>query len=197
MGIRGHIRAGVAASLCALLFGAPEWAQADGPQPLMFEPIATGIPSVVDIQAPPDGSGRLFFVQQTGQIRVWRPSGVLATPFLDLSGLVSCCGEQGLLGLAFHPSYASNGLFYVDYTDAAGDTVVARYHVSPTNPDRADPPPPRPLAVDQPYTNHNGGGPLRPDGYLYVGLGDGDRAGTPRTGPRTWARCSARSSAST
>jgi hypothetical protein len=184
MGIPRRIPVVVAAAgtLSGLLAGTPQRAEADGPQPLTFEPIATGIPSVVDIQAPSDGSGRLFFVQQTGQIRVWRPSGLQSTPFLDLSGLVSCCGEQGLLGLAFHPSFASNGYFYVDYTDAAGDTVIARYHVSPSTPDRADPASATTLlSVDQPYSNHNGGQVrFGPDGYLYIALGDGGSAGDPQ-----------------
>ena len=77
-----------------------------------------------------DGSGRVFIAQQTGQIMIWDGDALLGTPFLDLSGLVSCCGEQGLLGLAFHPDYPSNGHFFVYYTDGGGDTVVARYTVS-------------------------------------------------------------------
>jgi glucose/arabinose dehydrogenase len=171
-----------AGALGILPAGPPGVLRADSVQPITFETVATGVPSVLDIEAPPDGSGRLFFVQQTGQIRVWRPSGLQAAPFLDLSSLVSCCGERGLLGLAFHPSYASNGYFYVDYTDRAGNTVVARYHVSTGNPDLADAASAVVLlTVNQPYANHNGGEVrFGPDGYLYVGLGDGGSAGDPQ-----------------
>ena len=90
--------------------------------------------------------------------------------------LVSCCGERGLLSVAFHPDYANTGQFFVDYTDTNGDTVVARYHVAPDDSNRADPASAEViLSVDQPAANHNGGlllfGPK--DGYLYIGLGDG------------------------
>ena len=90
--------------------------------------------------------------------------------------------EQGLLGLAFHPHYAENGFFYVNYTDLNGDTVIARFQVSPDDPDRADPSSEkRLLSVPQPYPNHNGGEvTFGPDGYLYLGLGDGGSAGDPQ-----------------
>lgn len=101
----------VAGIVCVLFAGVTASLHADAVQPITFETVATGVPNVVDIQAPPDGSGRLFFVQQTGQIRVWRSSGLQVTPFLDLSALVSCCSERGLLGLVFHPSYGGNGYF--------------------------------------------------------------------------------------
>jgi glucose/arabinose dehydrogenase len=96
--------------------------------------------------------------------------------------LVSCCGEQGLLGLAFHPDYATNGFFYVDYTNVAGDTVVARYEVSATDPNVADPDSAQTvLTQDQPAANHNGGQlAFGPDGYLYIALGDGGGGGDPQ-----------------
>ncbi len=127
-----------------------------------------------------DGSGRLFVVEQGGRIRIITKSGTkLATPFLDIHSLVSCCSERGLLGLAFHPSYKSNGKFYVDYTDTSGNTVVAEYHRSSTN--VASTSARILLRVTQPYANHNGGMlAFGPDGDLYIALGDGGSAGDPQ-----------------
>lgn len=135
-----------------------------------------------------DGSGRLFVVEQGGIIRVIKDGAVLTEPFLDVSELVSPAArsndytERGLLGLAFYPNYAENGLFYVNYTDRSGNTVVARYTVSPDNPNRADPESAAPLLyVPQPYSNHNGGHmAFGPDGYLYISLGDGGSGGDPQ-----------------
>jgi glucose/arabinose dehydrogenase len=127
------------------------------------------------------GDTRLFIVQQRGRIVVFNGTSVLAQPFLDVSSLVSCCGEQGLLGLAFHPRYRDNGFFYIDYTDRSGNTVVARYSVSSTDPNRADPSSARVLLnVAQPFANHNGGHlAFGPDNYLYIALGDGGSGGDP------------------
>jgi glucose/arabinose dehydrogenase len=106
---------------------------------------------------------------------------LVVEPFLDISSLVVAGGEQGLLGLAFHPDFDSNGKFYVNYTDRNGDTVVAEYRVHSANPDRADPTSARTLLrIDQPYANHNGGGvEFGPDGYLYIATGDGGSGGDP------------------
>jgi glucose/arabinose dehydrogenase len=106
---------------------------------------------------------------------------VLAQPFLDLSSLVTFGGEQGLLGLAFDPDYAHSGRFFVDYTDRNGNTVVARYNVSTSNPNVADPGSGVPLLfIDQPFGNHNGGQlQFGPEGYLYIGTGDGGSGGDP------------------
>jgi len=123
-----------------------------------------------------DGSGRLFVVEQAGRIRVVEADGrVHDQPFLDIRDRVSSGGERGLLSVAFHPDYRTNGFFYVDYTDLNGDTVVARYRVSTDDPNRADPDSAQTiLSIDQPAANHNGGLLLfGPDGYLYIGLGDG------------------------
>jgi hypothetical protein len=105
---------------------------------------------------------------------------ILSPPFLDISSLVSSGGERGLLGVAFHPDYAHNGLFYVNYTNIAGDTVVARYSVS-ADPDLADPGSASILlTISQPFSNHNGGQlQFGPDGYLYIGVGDGGSGGDP------------------
>lgn len=130
-----------------------------------------------------DGSGRLFLVEQPGRILIIRDGKVMETPFLEITGKVTSRGnEQGLLGLAFHPGYRENGIFYVHYSGAGGQTVVARYRVSPASPDRADPASEEVLlTAAQPYSNHNGGTILfGPDGYLYIALGDGGSAGDPQ-----------------
>jgi glucose/arabinose dehydrogenase len=135
-------------------------------------------------QAPGD-RGHLFVVEQTGKVRILSDGGTSPTPFLDLSDEVSCCGEQGLLSIAFAPDYAKSGLVYVDYTDRAGDTRVVEYRRSSSDPLTVDPASRRVvLRVDQPFPNHNGGLILfGPDDLLYVGLGDGGSEGDPdRTG---------------
>jgi glucose/arabinose dehydrogenase len=146
--------------------------------------LAGGLVQPVDVADPGDGSGRLFLVQQTGQIRIWNGVALEATPFLDLSGEVTCCGERGLLGLVFHPSFAVNGDFFVNYTRTVGvqlQTVISRFHVPGPDPDVADPGSEEILLTyDQPAGNHNAGDlAFGPDGYLYVPLGDGGGAGDP------------------
>lgn len=141
--------------------------------------VAEGFSRPVDLAHASDGSGRLFVVEQPGVIRVLLAGVVLPTPFLDIRDRVGDEGsEQGLLGLAFPPDYPQTGYFYLNYTDQRGDTVIARYRVS-AEPNIADPgTETRLLQVRQPYANHNGGGlAFGPDGYLYIGLGDGGSAG--------------------
>lgn len=129
----------------------------------------------------PAGDARLFVVQQNGLIRVFSRSGQPLGTFLDVSELTTPFGERGLLGLAFPPDYAQTGRFYIDYTDLAGDTQIVRYTVSADNPDRADPESASPVfSQDQPRSNHNGGHlEFGPDGFLYIGLGDGGGSGDP------------------
>jgi glucose/arabinose dehydrogenase len=140
------------------------------------------IPSLqrpVDLQT--DGSGRLFVLEKVGRIRIIENDQLLETPFLDISDRVGSNGnEQGLLGLAFHPQYQDNGRFFVNYTDTRGDTVIARFQVS-NDPAVVDPNSEVPLfGYDQPFPNHNGGAMVfGPDGYLYIGSGDGGAAGDP------------------
>ncbi|MPZ68352.1 MAG: glucose dehydrogenase [Actinobacteria bacterium] len=148
---------------------------------IKLQPVASGFESPLLVTNAGDGSGRLFVVEQTGRIKtVSRKGRVSAEVFLDVSDRIVAGGEQGLLGLAFEPDYADNGRFYVNYTDVSGDTIVARYQVS-NDPKRADPGSAEViLTVDQPYSNHNGGHlAFGPDGYLYVGLGDGGSGGDP------------------
>ena len=155
--------------------------------------LASGLALPVDIANAGDGSGRLFVVEQGGRIRIIQNGFLLATPFLNLAtapSIVTSGGERGLLGLAFHPQYASNGQFFVYFTGnanagaglAAGDIVIARYQRSAADPNFADPAS-RVNILTIPhstYINHNGGS-LRfgPDGYLYAGVGDGGSGGDP------------------
>lgn len=148
--------------------------------------VATGLSQPVDIQNAGDGSGRLFIVERGGDIRILQNGQLLPAPFLDIRDRITSIGvEQGLLGLTFHPKYASNGEFFVNYIDLNGNTVIARFHVSTSDPNLVDPSSEVDLLhVNQPYPNHNGGGlAFGPDGYLYIGLGDGGSERDPqRTG---------------
>jgi glucose/arabinose dehydrogenase len=143
--------------------------------------VASGLHSPDYVTTANDGTGRLFIVEQTGKIRVLKSGHLLSTPFLDISNLISTGGERGLLGLAFHPNYKVNGLFFVDYTNTSGDTVIARYRASSTNRDVAVKASARTIIqIGQPYANHNGGMiTFGPDGYLYIGMGDGGGSGDP------------------
>jgi glucose/arabinose dehydrogenase len=142
--------------------------------------VASGLASPVDVQAAPGDRSRLFVVEQGGRIRIVRNGQVLGASFLDVSGRIASGGERGLLGLAFHPRYADNGRFFVNYTDPNGDTHISEFRVS-SNPDAVDAASERILlTVDQPFANHNGGGlAFGNDGMLYAGLGDGGSGGDP------------------
>ncbi len=167
--------AGIALILTAI--GSASAADSDlAPFDLSLELVAEGFEQPVHVVDPNDGSGRLVVVEQTGRLRIIQDGVILPEPFLDISDRVGCCGERGLLSAAFHPDYESNGLVFVNYTDASGDTVVARFRVSQGDPNLLDGSTGEiVLTVDQPAANHNGGlllfGPR--DGYLYIGLGDG------------------------
>ena len=130
-----------------------------------------------------DGSGRLFVADQGGAVYIVRNGAVTPTPFLNISGQVSGGGEQGLLGLAFHPSFPADNRVFVNYTDkvAVGNTVVSSFRVDPASPDVVIPGSEvQVLYVVQPFDNHNGGAiQFGPDGYLYVALGDGGSGGDP------------------
>ena len=143
------------------------------------ETVVSGLASPLFVTSPPDDD-RLFVVEKPGYIRIVEDDQLVNGPFLDISDLVSGGGEQGLLGLAFHPDYADNGRFYVSYTDREGDSRVVEYTVS-ADPYAADEGTARRiLEVNQPASNHNGGMILfAPDGYLILGLGDGGSGGDP------------------
>ena len=164
------------------VFGEPS--ENTRPPPLKLSRIASGLNLPVHLTHAGDDSGRLFVVEQGGRIRIIRkpasPNGDAAwsvndAPFLDISKRVSCCGERGLLDLAFPPGYAAKQHFYVSYTNGDGTTVIARLKTT-ADPDRADPASEEViLTIEQPHVTHNGGrilfGPQ--DGYLYIGSGDG------------------------
>ena len=142
--------------------------------------VVRGLSGPLDLQVAPGDRSRLFVVEQPGRIRVIRDGVLVATPFLDISGRISSGGERGLLGLAFHPGYAQNGRFFVNYTDGSGHTHIAEFRGNPGT-DAADAGSERlVLFVTQPFSNHNGGGlAFGRDGMLYIGLGDGGGANDP------------------
>ena len=154
-----------------------DWARGSG---LAVVTLASGLASPVHAASPP-GDRRLFVVEQPGRIRIVRGDTLLPSPFLDIRDRVRTGGERGLLSVAFHPRYASNGLFFVNYTDRNGDTQVARFRVT-RDPDVADPASERRiLQVAQPFSNHNGGHIVfGPDGKLWIGMGDGGSGGDPQ-----------------
>ena len=144
-----------------------------------LQEVATGLSVPLYLTAPA-ADPRLFIVEKTGTIRIVKDGALLADPFLDLSARVSNGGEQGLLGLAFDPEFATNGTFVVHYTDLAGSTVLSRFLIS-LDPDRADAASEGIiLTAAQPFANHNGGQvAFGPDGLLYLGLGDGGGSDDP------------------
>lgn len=151
---------------------------ADDVPNIVLEPVMNGLAQPVAITHA--GDSRLFITLQDGRIVIWDGTRVLPEPFLDIRSRVQSGGERGLLSVAFHPRYNENGFFFVDYTDLNGDTVIARFHVS-NDPNRADVNSFRQLLhIDQPFANHNGGQlQFGPDGYLYIGMGDGGSGGDP------------------
>jgi glucose/arabinose dehydrogenase len=189
----GPISAIAAAALLAALLPAPASAAiaptriTDGSTAAAPGASTIALSKVADVGSPVlaigagDGSGRLFIVQKSGRIRIVKNGTLLSTPFLDISGSVSKGSEQGLLGLAFHPSYKTNRKLYVYFTNSAGTTVVREYRASTGNADRVATSTARTLLkIKQPYANHNGGMlAFGRDGYLYIGTGDGGSAGDP------------------
>lgn len=162
--------------------------RAEGPEPARYRlhPLVAGLLKPLYLTHAGDGSGRLFLVGQTGPVQVLINDVLQPAPFLDLTNLVNQdslrqFSERGLLGLAFHPEFASNGRFFVHYSDHDGTTVLARYSMRPDEPEVVDMRSRQVLLrLTQPYANHNGGQiAFGPDGYLYFGLGDGGSAGDP------------------
>ncbi len=146
--------------------------------------VANGLSRPVFVTHAPGDFQRIFIVEQTGGIRILRNGVPLEPPFLNLDPISLYRGdERGLLGLAFHPNYPTNGQFFINYIDNAGNTVIARYHVS-ADPNIADPNGEIVLTYDQPFTNHKGGWmSFGPDGYLYIASGDGGWVSVPNPDP--------------
>lgn len=154
----------------------PDSVRADD-TPLTTVRVAVGLDQPLFVTHVPGDLDRLFVVEQTGRIRVIENGTLLSTPFLNVATISNFNGEQGLLGLAFHPRYADNGFFYINYTDTLGDTVIARYSVSAEANVANFASQVVVLTINQPDENHNGGWiAFGPDGYLYVATGDGGAA---------------------
>jgi len=153
---------------------------------IQIEAVITGLDNPVAITHAGDGSGRLFITQLSGQILIFDGNQILPEPFLDIGSLVSAGSERGLFSVSFHPEYTNNGFLFVDYTDINGDTAVARYSVS-AEPNVVDTESASILlTVPQPFANHNGGQlQFGPDGFLYIGMGDGGSGGDPSNNAQT------------
>jgi glucose/arabinose dehydrogenase len=151
------------------------------PGAIDLELVAEGFESPLFAGHAGDGSGRLFVLEQAGRIRVVRDGRLVRTPFLEIAGRVSAGGERGLLGLAFAPTFATDGRFFVNYTDRDGNTVVSEFRAPDPAADRADAGSERVLLrIDQPFANHNGGAlTTGPDGLLWIATGDGGSGGDP------------------
>jgi len=150
------------------------------PAALTLVPVVTGLTSPLYLTTPA-GDSRLFVVEQAGRIRVVKNGQLLTTPYLDIRSKLTSGGERGLLGLAFHPNFATNGFFYVNYTDLNGNTEIERYHATPAA-DVADAnSASHVLGFTQPFANHNGGMlAFGPDNMLWIGTGDGGSGGDPQ-----------------
>ena len=179
-------------ALCALAAVLAGCGDANHPAPsasISLQPVATGLSSPLDLEQPPDNSGRLFVVEQGGFIRIIQGGALLAQPFLDLSSKIvpNFAGtEMGLLGVTFHPAFQQNRKFYVNYVRSnAGQfqSVISEFQASATNPNLADPVSERILLVVNQvsnFPNHKAGQlAFGPDGFLYFGLGDGGSGGDP------------------
>jgi glucose/arabinose dehydrogenase len=140
--------------------------------------VTAGFSNPTQVTSARDGTGRLFVVEQNGRVRIVKAGAVQAAPFLDVSARVSCCGERGLLSIAFAPGSGPKTTFYANYTDLNGDTTISRFSFSGDAASAASET--VILKIAQPFANHNGGQlAFGPDGYLYVGMGDGGSAGDP------------------
>ena len=166
-----------------ILCGLAIWsAAASALAAVQLQPVLTGLSSPLYVTHARDGSNRLFILEQGGRILVLQPGGAAPTVFLDITGNVLSGGEQGLLGLAFHPQYAANRRFFVHYTrQSDGAIVIAEYHASASNPNLAETAETVLLVIPHPtFTNHNGGTiGFGPDGFLYIGTGDGGSGNDP------------------
>ncbi|MFN7948572.1 MAG: PQQ-dependent sugar dehydrogenase [Blastocatellia bacterium] len=175
--------------LCCLMLCLVGWwpvgrnrVAAQAPPVIQLDQVPTGpLSAPVLVTSAHDGSNRLFIVEQTGRIKVLLPNATTATDFLNLSDKIAAGGERGLLGLAFHPKFSSNRRFFVNYTRSGdGATVIAEYKAAAADRNRAETAETVLLTVAQPFSNHNGGMiEFGPDGFLYIGMGDGGSANDP------------------
>ena len=151
------------------------------PVQIQLQPVATGLSQPVLLTNARDGAGRRYIVEQPGRIRVLQPSASQSTVFLDITGRVQFGGEQGLLGLTFHPQFAANRRFFVHYTrNSDGANVVSEYQVSSADTNVADLTEKVLMVIPQPFSNHNGGMiAFGPDGFLYIAKGDGGSGNDP------------------
>ena len=182
-GCAGMLAALLGASVAQAAPPCVEPAAEAGFPPVTLQQVAQGLREPVHIAVAPDGSGRLYVVEQAGVVRVVERGQLRPEPFLDIRGQVESGGEKGLLSIAFHPRYRDNGWFFVDYTarDASGlHTRVSRFRRASA--ERADPKSETVLLrIGQPYSNHNGGQlAFGPDDFLYIGMGDGGAANDPQ-----------------
>ena len=149
--------------------------------PIGFEPIITGLTGPIGYIDANDGSGRMFVVEKDGRVLISVGGNLLDSPFLDISSMVSTGTEQGLLSIALDPGFAGNGRVFVSYTDTSGDSQIVRYTVSAGDANQLDPATAiTMLSLEQSHPNHNGGDIVfGPDGYLFIGFGDGGGQGDP------------------
>jgi glucose/arabinose dehydrogenase len=168
-------------SLCILWVFMILAATRTAPAAIQLEPVLAGLSSPLYVTHAGDGRNRLFILEQAGRIKVLQPDAASPTVFLDITANVLSGGERGLLGLAFHPDFTTNGRFFIDYTrQPDGATVVSEYKVSVSNPNLADMVETILLTIQQPFANHKGGMiEFGPDGFLYIGVGDGGSANDP------------------
>jgi len=165
----------------SIVMGAPSSSGTSSDKGIALAVVASQLDAPVDIATTRD-PGRIYVAEQDGAIRTISNGRLDVTPFLDIADRVSSGGERGLLGLALHPAFPTDPRLFVDYTNTAGDTVIASFRVDASTPDVADPASERVLmTIGQPYANHNGGAlAFGRDGMLYIGMGDGGSGGDPQ-----------------
>lgn len=140
-----------------------------------LKPFVSGLERPIWATFAPGEPNRMYILEQSGTIRIVESGKLTPKPFIDLSSKISCCGERGLLGMAFHPNYAQNHTFFLNYTNPSGNTVVSRFSKPDLSSEEIL------ITIKQPYSNHNGGMiGFGPDGYLYIGMGDGGSGGDPQ-----------------
>jgi glucose/arabinose dehydrogenase len=169
--------------LIPLLILAADPIEAEVPLTIALDKVVNGLSNPVCLTHAGDGYGRLFVVEQVGKIKIIQNGNLLGVPFLNIQSRVTSGGETGLLSVAFHPNFKNNRRLFVNYTAQRPNlkTIIAEYQASLGNPNVADTAEKVLLTIDQPFDNHNGGQlQFGPDGYLYIGMGDGGSGGDPQ-----------------